>query len=396
MRIKQKENHLFFHTYNRLPPEIECGDGVYLYDKKGKRYLDMFAGLAVNALGYSHPKILQAIHDQCDKYIHLSNYYRQEPQVRLAELLINTTNYSKVFFCNSGTEGIEGAIKIARKWGKAHGKNKIITFTNAYHGRTLGALSLMDREKYRAGYEPFLPNCKVIPFNSIDDLKKSIDDITAAVFLEYIQGEAGIIPADLEFINELQILRKKYQFLIVGDEIQSGIGRTGKFFSFKHYSGAPDIVVIAKSLGGGLPLGAILGNKLVKNVFQPGTHGSTFGGNPVACAAGSVVLDEILNNGIMRNAALTGKYFYKELLSLKDKYPSIILQIRGKGLMLGVELSCDCAPIRSALLERGILINCTGNNVLRIIPPLIITTDHVDAFIGQFDQVLTDKTPVKK
>jgi len=396
MILSEKEENFFFRTYSRLPIEIDHGEGVYLYDIHGNKYLDMFAGLAVNALGYSHPRILQAIHDQCSKYIHLSNYYLQESQIRLAELLLQASNYSKVFFCNSGTEGIEGAIKIVRRWGKLNGKTKIISFTNAYHGRTLGALSIMDREKYRAGFDPFLPDCTVINFNIISDLKKSIDESTAAVFLEYIQGEAGIIPADPLFIDELQALREKYKFLIVGDEIQSGLGRTGKFFAFEHYHIIPDIVIVAKSLGGGLPLGAILGNDKVADIFQPGTHGSTFGGNPVACAAGIVVLDELLNHGIMENAMTMGNILQAKLLKLHEEYPTIITGVRGKGLMLGVELSCDCTPIRLGLLEKKILVNCTGNNVLRLLPPLTITREHINEFTEQFNQVLHHITHLKK
>ena len=396
MDLLKKEENFFFRTYSRIPIEITHGEGVHLYDKHGNRYLDMFAGLAVNALGYSHPRILQAINDQCTKYIHLSNYYLQESQIRLAELLLQASNYSKVFFCNSGTEGIEGAIKIVRRWGKLNGKTKIISFTNAYHGRTLGALSLMDRQKYREGYDPFLPDCSVIPFNSVPDLKKSVSDLTAAVFLEYIQGEAGVIPAETSFLAELQALRDQYNFLIVADEIQSGLGRTGKFFAFEHYHIIPDIVIVAKSLGGGLPLGAILGNDRVNNIFEPGTHGSTFGGNPVACAAGIVVLDELLNHGLMENAMTMGNILQAKLLKLHEEYPTIITVVRGKGLMLGVELSCDCTPIRLGLLEKKILVNCTGNNVLRLLPPLTITREHINEFTEQFNQVLHHITHLKK
>jgi acetylornithine/N-succinyldiaminopimelate aminotransferase len=387
MNLQDQEQNLFFNTYSRIPIEIDHGDGVYLYDIQGNKYLDMFAGLAVNALGYSHPRILQAIHDQCSKYIHLSNYYLQESQIHLAELLLQASNYSKVFLCNSGTEGIEGAIKIARRWGKSNGKNKIISFTNAYHGRTLGALSLMDRQKYREGYDPFLPDCIVVPFNETEILKNSVSDSTAAVFLECIQGEAGA---------ELQSLRDRYNFLIVADEIQSGLGRTGKFFAFEHYHIIPDIVIVAKSLGGGLPLGAILGNDKVADIFQPGTHGSTFGGNPVACAAGIVVLDELLSHGLMENAEKMGSILYAKLSDLHKKYPAIIKSIRGKGLMIGGELSCDCTPLRMKLLERKILVNCTNKNVLRILPPLIITEEHITKFTEQLDQVLHQMTYNKK
>ncbi len=392
MTLSEKEENFFFRTYSRIPIEITHGEGVYLYDVQGNKYLDMFAGLAVNALGYSHPRILQAIHDQCSKYIHLSNYYLQESQIRLAELLLQASYYKKVFLCNSGTEGIEGAIKIARRWGKSNEKNKIISFTNAYHGRTLGALSLMDRKIYREGYDPFLPDCIVVPFNETEILKNSVSDLTAAFFLECIQGEAGVIPAETSFLAELQSLRDRYNFLIVADEIQSGLGRTGKFFAFEHYHIIPDIVIIAKSLGGGLPLGAILGNDRVENIFNPGTHGSTFGGNPVACAAGTVVMDELLNKGVMANANSMGSILFSHLCELQKSYPNIIRDVRGKGLMLGVELSCNCRPIQFGLLEKKILVNCTSNNVLRLLPPLTISRENINEFTEQLSLLLRQIT----
>ena len=385
MNLSDLESKNLFHTYKRLPLEIEKGEGVYLIAKDGKRYLDMFGGLAVNALGYGHKGILDAIRVQSEKYIHLSNYYLQEPQIKLAETLIKHSGYSKVFFTNSGTEATEGAIKISRKWGKNNNKTNIISFSNSFHGRSLGALSLMDRQNYKEGFEPFLENVEILPYNNIPILQTNINEHTLAVVLEFIQGEGGINEASQDFVNEINRLKEKFGFLLIADEIQSGIGRTGTLFAFQHYNTQPDIVLIAKPIGGGLPLGAILGNKEVEDVLQPGNHGTTFGGNPVACAAGIVVLNEIFKNGIMENALMVGVYFKLKLIELKSKFPGHIKEIRGKGLMLGVELTHDGDTIVTIMRENGVLINCTNKNVLRFLPPLIIRKEHIDKTIVELE-----------
>lgn len=247
----------------------------------------------------------------------------------------------------------------------------------------------MDRNKYKDGFGPFLPNCKIIPFNDPILLEKTIDENTAAVFLEFLQGESGIIPATEKFIVTLKQLQNKYKFLIVADEIQSGIGRTGKFFFFEHFDINPDIVVVAKALGGGLPLGAILGNDSVADILTPGTHGSTFGGNPVACAAGDAVLNKIINGRIMQNAERIGKYFLYHLHELQKKYPAMIKYVRGAGCMIGIELDRECTSIVTTMHEQGILINCTNTNVIRLLPPLIIKEEHVDHFIKELKQILS-------
>ncbi len=388
MNIREKEEKYFFKTYNRLPIEISHGEGMYLFSKDGKKYLDMFGGLAVNALGYGNQKIIRAISEQIKKFIHVSNYYLQEQQIYFAELLIKYTGYHKVFLCNSGTEAVEGAIKIARKWGQQNNKSGIISFTNDFHGRTLGALSITGQSKYRDTFEPLLPDCFLIPYNDVDSLKLNVNNKTVAVVIEFIQGEGGIIQASEEFVLMLKKLKDEYGFLIIADEIQSGLGRTGKLFSFQHYDISPDIVVTAKSLGGGLPLGGILGNNLVADVFQPGDHGSTFGGNPVACAAGIVVLNEIIEGGLMKNAELMGKIMKSKLIDLKSEFPSIVFDVRGLGLMLGMEISQESESIMTSLREKGVLINCTNNNVLRFLPPLIIQREHVNFAVEQLRSVL--------
>lgn len=385
--ITDREKEFLFHTYNRIPIEVEKAEGVYIISVDGKRYLDMFGGLAVNALGYGDKDVTDAIREQSEKYIHLSNYYLQQPQIDLAEKLVKYSGFSKVFFTNSGTESVEGAIKIARKWGKTAKKNNLISFTNSFHGRTMGSLSLMDKPNYKEGFGPFLSNFQILKYNNIDALRKNINKDTLAVILEFIQGEGGIKEATEEFVNEIELLKKNYGFLLIADEIQSGLGRTGKLFAYQHYGIQPDIVVIAKPLGGGLPLGAVLGANEVADVLQPGDHGTTFGGNPVACAAGIVVLRKIIENNVMNNAAGVGEYFKSALLKLKQKYPSHINEVRGKGLMLGMELKHEGDSVVKALREQSILINCTNQNVLRFLPPLTITEEHVDRTINELENV---------
>ncbi len=387
MESLEREAAYFFHTYKRIPLEIERGEGVYLFAKDGRRYLDMFAGLAVNALGYSHPGITAAIAEQSRRYIHLSNYYLQDPQIQLAGMLVKHSGYCKVFFGNSGTEAIEGAIKIARKWGSGNGKAEIVSFTNAFHGRTMGALSMMDRKKYREGYEPFLDNFRIVGFNDAQALAGAVGPKTLAVVLEFIQGEGGICPVTTEFADDLERLRKKFGFLLVADEIQSGIGRTGTLFGFQHYRVTPDIVVVAKPLGGGLPLGAIIGGPAVSEVLEPGVHGTTFGGNPVACAAGIVVLREILDRGVMGNAAAMGKRLEAGLKGLQKEFPQLVSEVRGFGLMLGMELTREGETVVTKLRDRGILLNCTNEKVLRFLPPLIVEASHIDETVGQLREI---------
>jgi acetylornithine aminotransferase len=384
----QKDKELFFNTYKRLRVSFVRGEGCYLYDSNGRKVLDMFAGLAVNILGYNHTRVIEAIHNQAAKYVHVSNIFYQSAQIEFALKLIKLSGYKKVFLCNSGTEATETAIKITRKYFSAKEKKinnsntlDIVAFTGSFHGRTMGALSLTERPAYRAGYEPFLPNVKHLKFNSVENLNAEINENTAAVFLEFIQGESGINQANTGFINSLFELRKKYGFLIIADEIQAGSGRTGKFFSFSHYGVSPDIILLAKGIGGGLPLGAVIGNERVENVFSYGDHGSTFGGNPVSCAAGCVVLDE-LSKGLMDEAGKKGDYLISKLISLQLEFPDIIKDIRGKGLMIGIEFTFECSTIVQNLLENGILVNCTNNNVIRLLPPLVISINDINYFIG--------------
>ncbi len=389
MNTYEKEQQLFFHTYKRLSLEVDHGEGCYLFTKDGKKYLDMFAGLAVNALGYNHPAIIRAIETQIRKYNHLSNYFIQEPQVLLAEQLLKLSGYEKIFFTNSGTEAIEGALKLVRKWGSTKEKSNVFGMTNGFSGRTMGALSLMDKDKYRAGYGPFLEHCSHIEFNNVESLQKSVDKKTAAVFLEFVQGEGGIVPVTFEFVQALQRLREKFDFLIVADEIQSGILRSGKFFAYQHFTIEPDIVTVAKPIGGGLPLGAILGSHKVAEVWTYGVHGTTFGGNPVACAAGRAVLNALTTQEMQAHINAMSEYLFTKLRSLQEKFP-VIKEVRGMGLMIGIELKRESAPVVDAMLAKGVLANSTATTVVRILPPLILSRKEADEFLTIFQEVLNE------
>jgi len=388
MTPKEKESDFFFHTYKRLPLEVERGEGCYLYTTDGKKYLDMFSGLAVNALGYAHPAIIKAVDDQVRKYTHLSNFFIQEPQLQLAERLLSLSGFDKIFFSNSGTEAIEGTIKLVRKWGKQSGKKIIFGMSNGFSGRTMGALSLMDKEKYREGYEPFLPNFGTIDFNNTSDLNSKVNDQTVAIFLEFIQGEGGIVGATQDFVDSLKSLREQFGFLIVADEIQSGIGRTGKLFGFQHFDIIPDIITVAKPIGGGLPLGAIIGSKKIADVWTYGVHGTTFGGNPVSCAAGVATIDTVMTDPFLKNVSESAEYFKSKLINLKLKYP-IIKEVRIYGYMIGIELKIESTVIVEQMLQKGVLVNSTANTVIRILPPLIAGIREFDTLLEILENVLS-------
>ncbi|MFA6440062.1 MAG: aspartate aminotransferase family protein [Bacteriovoracaceae bacterium] len=391
MTAKETEAKLFFHTYKRLPLEVERGEGCYIFTTDGKKYLDMFSGLAVNALGYAHPAVIKAVDEQMRKYTHLSNFFIQTPQLQLAERLLALSGYDKIFFSNSGTEAIEGTIKLVRKWGKTNGKSMIFGMSNGFSGRTMGALSLMDKEKYRAGYEPFLPEFGTIDFNNVADLRARVNEHTVAIFLECIQGEGGIVAVTVEFAKVLMELREQYGFLIVADEIQSGIGRTGTLFAFQHFGITPDIITIAKPIGGGLPVGAIIGSKKVADVWSYGVHGTTFGGNPVACAAGIATIDTIMTETFLKNVNETAAYCTAKVLELQKRF-SVIKEIRVYGYMIGIDLSVDSAPIVDSMLQKGVLVNSTANTVIRILPPLIAGKDEFDIMVKTLESVLIEFT----
>ena len=375
--LKEIENSTFLQTYKRLPIEIDKAESVFIYDKSGRQYLDFLGGIAVNVLGHSHPLIIDAVGKQIRRYMHVSNYFYQDAQIRFVSKLVGISGYDRAFLTNSGTEAIEGAIKFCRRWGFDSDKTEIIAFTGGFHGRTYGALSLMDKPHYKDKMGPFLDNMKIIEYNKIDELRKTINEKTAAVLLEFVQGEGGITTADTDWIDEIEKLRNKFDFLLIADEIQAGIGRTGDFFSFSRYNIKPDIVTLAKGLGGGLPLGCILTTERLSYVFEKGMHGTTFGGNAVSCAAGEIVLDE-LSNGLLSHVNETGKYLDEKLNQVKNKFPDKVLEVRGYGLMQGLLLSFDASLLVDELLKHGIITNAASGKVLRLVPPLIIKNEHID------------------
>jgi acetylornithine/N-succinyldiaminopimelate aminotransferase len=389
-KVIERENKSIFQTYNRLPIPVDRAEGVRVYDTNGNVYLDFLGGIAVNVLGHSNPKLLKAIEDQAKKYLHLSNFFFQEPQVKLAEMLKEKTGLDKVFFTNSGSETTDGALKLIRKWGsqQKNKKNQVVAFNGGFHGRTYGALSMMSKPLYKEGMGPFLEGISIINFNDINALRDNIDANTAGLVLEFIQGEGGLISANKEFIEEINILKQRFNFLFVADEIQTGVGRTGKFSSYEHYNIKPDIVTIAKGIGGGLPLGALIAKEDVANVWEKGMHGTTFGGNALSCACGIVVIDE-LNNGLQDHINVISVYLISKLEALKAKHPDKINEVRGMGLMCGLELKQEARPLVDRLLdEKRIITNATSVNVLRLVPPFVITKDDVDEFISGLDDCL--------
>lgn len=393
--LSEREKSVMYGIYKRLPITVDYAQGCRIYDVEGKPYLDFLSGIAVNTLGHSHPKIQNAIEHQIRRYMHLSNYFYQEPQIALAEKLVALSGLSKIYFSNSGAESFEGALKLAAKWGSVRGKKNMYAFSGGFHGRTYGSLSMMDKPLYKEGMGPFLDNKFVLPFNDCEALRAAIDEKTCAVALECIQGEGGISMVTQEFIDELTALRQKYDFLIIADEIQGGVGRTGKFMSYMHYKFTPDIVTLAKGIGGGLPLGAILFHERVADVWVRGNHGTTFGGNAVSCAAGLVVLNEV-EEWAESNAAAIGEYLQLRLGELAHNFPRDIVEIRGKGLMVGIVMSYDAQEFVDALLQEKVICNVTAGSVVRVLPPLIIGKQDVDEFIEALTKLLTNRETQSK
>ena len=378
-------------SYNRAPIVLRKGRGMKVWDSTGKEYLDFVGGIAVNCLGHCHPKVVIAIQKQAQRLIHVSNLYHIEPQIKLAKLLVENSFADKVFFCNSGAEAIEGSIKLARKYAKEHvasHKYEIITAYGSFHGRTLAALTATGQEKFHKGFEPLVPGFKYVPFNDMDALKNAVTDNTCAILLEPIQGEAGIrIPAE-DYLKQVRELCNENKLLLILDEVQTGMGRTGKLFAYEHYDIQPDIMALAKGIAGGLPMGAILAKDAVAAAFQPGTHASTFGGNPLACAASVATIETLLEDGfLLDHCRRIGKYFKDSLGKLKKDFPSNIIEVRGLGLLLGMELTKTCGPIVESCAARGILINCTSGNVLRFMPPLIVTEKDIDHLIDTLEDI---------
>lgn len=377
-------------TYGRLPMAIVRGAGALVWDADGKQYLDFLAGIAVNSLGHCHPAISEAICAQSRKLIHCSNLYYIEPQVQLAKVLVEHSGADKAFFCNSGAEANEAAIKLSRKYAKIKfgaEKYEIITAVNSFHGRTLAAITATGQPKYQKGFEPLPEGFKYVPYNDLAALEQAIGPHTCAVMLEPIQGEGGVNMPDQDYLPGVAALCRQKGLLLIFDEVQVGLGRTGKFLAHQHFGVEPDIYTLAKALGGGFPIGAMLAKAEVARTFQPGDHASTFGGNPLACAAALAAMDLLLNRGVLDNANVVGAYFKEKLNQLAAKY-SYVKEVRGLGLMLGMELTIEGKDIVAKCLAKGLLINCTNVRVLRFVPPLIITTADVDQAVAILDQVM--------
>jgi predicted acetylornithine/succinylornithine family transaminase len=388
--IEESKKYLM-NTYNRFPIVLRKGRGMKVWGSNGKEYLDFVGGIAVNCLGHCHPKIVIALQKQAQRLLHVSNLYHIEPQIKLAKLLIEHSCADKAFFCNSGAEAVEGAIKLARKYAKDHTTSKrheIITAYGSFHGRTIAALSATGQEKFKKGFEPLVPGFKHVPFNDIDAIKKTITENTCAILLEPVLGEGGIkMPSD-DFLKQVREICDKHNLLLILDEIQTGMGRTGRLFAYEHFEIEPDIITLAKGLGGGVAIGAILAKDAVAASFEQGSHASTFGGNPLACAAAVATIETLLEDGfIMENCRRTGKHFMNKLEKLKKDFPSIIIEVRGLGLMLGLELTKAGGSIVDACAARGVLINCTSGNVLRFTPPLIVTEKEIDHLIDILEDI---------
>ncbi len=384
---------MLLNVYNRYDVTFEKGEGTYIYDNKGNKYLDFVSGISVNCLGHSSPIIVEALTEQSKKLIHISNLYYSEPQLNLAKKLTENSEMEKVFFTNSGTEAVELAIKIARKFGRNISENKteIIYMTDSFHGRSTGSLAITGQNKYKEPFEPLISNITECKFNDSEDLIRKLSDNTAAIILEPVQGESGLEEVTSEFIEKIKELKEKYNILVIFDEIQCGMGRMGTLFAYEQFNLIPDVITIAKSLGGGVPIGACLTKGIANEVLTPGDHGSTYGGNPLVCAVGNAVLKELIDNNLIKNNVIEmGKYAKEKLENLRSKI-DFIVEIRGKGLLLGIKL--DSSKVLSKdfvafALEKGLLLVGAGNNVVRYFPPFNVCKAEIDKSIKILEEVV--------
>ena len=381
------------NTYARNPILLVRGKGAQVWDSNGKEYLDFVAGIAVCNLGHCHPKVVQALEEQARQLIHCSNLYYNGPQVELARRLCEHSFGERVFFCNSGAEATEAAIKLARKYSQKHfgpERYEIITMENSFHGRTMGALSATGQKKFHQGFEPLLPGFTYCPFDDLEAVAQAIGAQTCAVMVEPIQGEGGVILPSPDYLKGLRQLCNQTGILLIYDEVQVGMGRTGKLFAYEHYATPPHIMTLAKSLANGVPIGALVATAEVAEAFVPGDHASTFGGNPLATAAGCCVIDALVEDGILENCQEMGNYLLQGLLGLKERY-AFIKAVRGKGLLCGCELEFEGKKIVDRCMDKGVLINCTAGKVLRFIPPLIITQGEIDCLLERLDEVFSEQ-----
>jgi predicted acetylornithine/succinylornithine family transaminase len=394
--IVQLEKQFLFSTYDRLPILAVRGEGCYLYDDQGKKYLDFLGGLAVNSLGYAHPEILAILRDEAETILHVSNLLYHPYQAPLAKKLTSLTGLDRAFFANSGAEAIEGALKLVRAYARQHQepflRDEVLALENSFHGRTFGALSATWPEKYRKPFEPLLPGVRFVRLNDAGHLRESFTPRVAAILLEVIQGEGGVVELSAEFLETAQELCQTQHALLICDEIQCGLGRTGRFSAFSKFGLRPDIVVVAKPLAAGLPMAAILAREEVAQAFSPGMHGTTFGGGPLQCRLALKVLEILERPGFLEHVREVGAYFRARLEGLRDEF-GVIKEVRGDGLMLAAELFVPGKSVVHDALEAGAILNCTQDTVLRFLPPLIVERRHVDEFLGVLRPILATLKP---
>ncbi|MEJ5377531.1 MAG: acetylornithine transaminase [bacterium] len=389
----ERADRVLFQTYGRFPLTFVKGEGARLWDDTGRCFLDLVGGLAVCNVGHCHPKVVRAIQQQAARLIHVSNFYYHPPMVELAERLVELSFAQRVFFCNSGAEANEGAIKLARKVAKDRGMGQrfeVITMEGSFHGRTLATVTATAQEKYHKGFEPLVEGFKYVPFGDLEAIRRSISSRTCAVMVEVIQGEGGVRPVPQGFLAGLRELCDKEGILLILDEVQTGVGRTGQLFAYQAEGTSPHVMTLAKGIAGGLPMGVLLAEDNVAASLTPGTHASTFGGNPVAAAAGLAVLSILVQDGLLEQMAPVAKSFRQGLEKLAGKYPELIMDVRGRGLMLGMELRYPCRALVEVCMARGVLLNCTVERVVRFVPPLVITLEDVEEALEVLDKSMQE------
>lgn len=387
--IEETEKY-YLPVFGRYPMVMELGQGCRVWDNEGNEYVDAFAGIAVNSLGYNHPVLVKAISEQASKLMHCSNLYYNEIQAKALRVVAEATGMDRIFFANCGAEGNEGAMKLARKYGvsKAPTKYKIISADESFHGRTFDTLAATGHDYYHVGYGPLSPGHVLVPYGDIKALEAQMDDDVCAVLLEPIQGEGGVHVPPAEYLQQVRALCDKHDALLIFDEVQTGVARTGKWFAYMHSGVKPDILTFAKGIGGGFPVAGFAVPERLAHVFKPGDHGGTFGGNPLACAAVYATLTTIKSEGLVDKVAEKSEYFKNELRKLQEKYPDKVTDVRGCGLMLGMEVAGEGKPIVESCLANNVIVNCTAGNVIRIVPPLIISKEEIDIVVAALDKAL--------
>lgn len=393
--LQQAQNYLM-PTYSQLPAVLVKGKGAYVIDSDGKEYVDFASGIAVTVLGHCPEKVVQAIKEQAGMLLHVSNLYYIKPQIQLARLLVENSFADRVFFCNSGAEANEGAIKLARAYSRANygrpERYEILTCYGSFHGRTIAALTATGQEKFHKGFEPLVPGFRYIPFNNVSALEEAVTDNTCAFMVEPIQGEGGVVTPAKNYLKKVKSICKDKGILLILDEVQTAMGRTGKLFAYEHYGITPDIMTLAKSLGSGVPVGALLASDRVSQAFTPGSHATTFGGNPIVCAAAQATLESLLSNDmeIIKRCQALGESLKESFENLKKEFPLIIKDVRGIGLMLGIALNIECLEVVRKCFEKGVLVTCAGPMVLRFLPPLNIGKKEIDILINTLQEVFTE------